>query len=411
LGEAIVSKYDLVVKGGEVIDVGTDTIGRHDVAVSGDRIVAIAKDIPESAARQVVRADGAIVTAGLIDIHAHVFEHGTDFGLNPDDAGIHSGCTTLVDQGSCGGWTFDPFKAFIIDRAKTEVLCFISANLSGTLRGCKGGPIIQCPDYVDIDVLARFAAKYPTLIRGVKGHGESGSWSRWGSRMLQMAREAADRTGLPLYVHTGELWPADERNRPAADSVLPEVLRHVRPGDILAHVYSAKDDGMLGARDRPSDELLAALKAGVLTDIGHGVNFSFRVARCMMEHGVLPDTIGSDVHGDFFTHHNDATLDYSLCGGLSKLHALGIDLKHLIAGATLRPARILGMESEIGTLRPGSRADITVLDRVAGDWTFTDCDNETLHTRERFVPKLVVRRGEVIQPHNRLLRDVVKRAA
>ena len=116
------SKYDLVVKGGEVIDVGTDTIGRYDVAVSGDRIAAVAKDIPETAARQVVRADGAIVTAGLIDIHAHVFEHGTDFGLNPDDAGIHSGCTTLVDQGSCGGWTFDPFKAFIIDRAKTEIL-------------------------------------------------------------------------------------------------------------------------------------------------------------------------------------------------------------------------------------------------------------------------------------------------
>jgi dihydroorotase len=88
---------------------------------------------------------------------------------------------------------------------------------------------------------------------------------------------------------------------------------------------------------------------------------------------------------------------------------LGIELKHLVAGATLRPARILGMENEIGTLRPGSRADITILDRVVGDWTFTDCDNETLHTRERFVPKLVVRRGEVIRPHNRLLRDLVKR--
>lgn len=406
-----VRKYDVVVKGGEIIDPGTGTFGQYDVAVCGDRIAALDADIPATAARRVVDAKGALVTAGLIDIHAHVFEHGTDFGLNPDDAGIHSGCTTLVDQGSCGAWTFDPFKAFIVDRAKTEVLCFISINLSGTLRGCKGGPIIQCPDFVDVDVLARFAAQHPTIIRGVKGHGESGSWSRWGSRMLELAREASDRTGLPLYVHTGELWAVDEKNRPKPETVLPDILRLVRPGDILAHVYSAKDDGILGNRDRPSEEFLAALKSGVLTDVGHGVNFSFRVARKMMEFGVLPDMIGSDVHGDFYTHHNDETLDYSVCGTLSKLSALGIDLKHLVAGATLRPARILGMEDEIGTLRPGSRADITILDRIAGEWTFTDCEGERLVGQERFVPKYVVRRGEIVKPHNRLVRDVTRAAA
>ncbi len=404
-------RFDVLLKGGEVVDPGSDRRGAYDVAIVGDRIAAVEPDIAATRARRVVDVSGRIVTAGFIDMHAHVFDHGTDFGLDPDEVGINAGCTTLVDQGSAGGWTFDPFKAFIIDRARTEVLCFISTNLSGTLRGCKGGPAIQTPDFVDVRVLADFVERFPTLIRGIKAHGESGSWSRWGDRMLRMAREAGDLTGLPLYVHTGELWPVDERNRPDPDSVLDDVLALVRPGDILAHVYSAKPDGILGRRCEPSPRFLAALSSGILTDIGHGVNFSFRVARAMMAAGVYPDTIGSDVHGDFYSHRNDATLDYSFCGTFSKLHALGLELEPIVAAATVTPARILGMEAEIGTLRAGSRADVTVLRPLTEAWTYTDAEGATLSTAMRFVPDMVVRKGEVIKSNNRLLRDLLPSAA
>lgn len=404
-------RYDVLLKGGDVIDPATGTRGAFDIAVTGDRIAAVAPSIEKDRARRTVDVTGRIVTAGLIDMHAHVFDHGTDFGLDPDEVGIHSGCTTVVDQGSAGAWTFDPFKAFIIDRAKTEVLCFISTNLSGTLKGCKGGPAIQIPDFVDVQVLANFAERFPTLIRGIKAHGESGSFSRWGDRMLRMAREAGDLTGLPLYVHTGELWPVDERNRPDPDGVLNDVLELVRPGDILAHVYSAKPDGIMGRRTEPTPRFLEALASGVLTDIGHGVNFSFRIARQMIAAGVYPDTIGSDVHGDFYSHRNDTTLDYSFCGTFSKLHALGVDLDRLVAAATATPARILGMESEIGTLAVGSRADITVLSRLHEAWTYADAEGASLTTQERFIPDIVVRRGEVISPNRRLMRDLIKHAA
>jgi len=400
--------YDLLLKGGRVLDPASNLDAMMDVAISGDRIAKVAADIPASAAAEVRDAKGLIVTPGLIDLHVHVYQHVTDFGLNPDDVGVNAGVTTVVDQGSVGAWTFDGFKVFLADTAVTEVLCFLSVNLTGTLRGSKGGPVGQNPTLIDLDVMQKFIAKYPAVIRGIKGHGEASSWSNYGSVMLQRAREIADRTNLPLYIHTGELWKADERNRPQPDSVLPEVLHFAKPGDLLAHCYSNRDDGILGKRDKPSPELLDALASGVHLDLGHGVNFSFDTAHRMVAAGLFPYTISTDAQGDFTSHNDDSKLDFSLCGAMSKMMALGMDLGFVVRATTQHPAEVLRMSDEIGSLKPGSRADISVLEQVQEPWMFRDRLGGSQQGKSRLLPRLVVCKGKALVPSNRLLRDVVQ---
>lgn len=401
-------RYDLLLKGGRVVDPAQDIDGVRDVAVSGGRIAAIETSIDAARAARTVDLRGAVVTPGLVDLHVHVFRHFTDFGLPPDDAGVNSGVTTQVDQGSCGAWTFDAFKAYAIDPSITETLVFLSVNLTGTLRGCKGGPVVQCPDFIDLEVMQKFIERFPRQIRGIKAHSDSASWSLWGSVMLRRAREIADRNGLPMYVHTGELWKVDEKHRPEPRSVMEETLFFVRPGDLLAHCYSSRDDGVLGRDAKPSARLVEAVEGGVLLDIGHGVNFCFDTARRMMDAGLFPHTISTDLHGDFHSHDNDTTLDYSLVGTMSKLMALGFDLPFVVRAATQAPAGVLRMADEIGSLRVGTRADVTVLDLVEEPWDFHDCTGEILRAGRRLVPRLVVREGRVLEPTNRLLRDVVR---
>src|SRR5262249_8894778 len=151
------------------------------------------------------------------------------------------------------------------------------------------------------------------------------------------------------------------------EAVLPHILPLLKAGDILAHVYSCMPDGIVGRATAVPDAVREARAKGVKFDLGHGVNLSFRIARMLMEAGIYPDTIGSDVHGDFNSYHDYSILDYSLLGGLNKLIALGMPLPDAVARATVNPARALG-DDTIGALTVGNPANITVLETVGGDW-------------------------------------------
>ncbi len=399
-------RYDLVITGGRVIDPASGLDGRAQVAVTDGRIAAVAPELAPFDAARTIDAAGQIVCPGLIDFHVHVYEWVTNFGLPPDEAGVHAGATTIVDQGSAGAWTVGGFKAHIADRAETDVRCFVSANLAGALKGGMEGTVLNNPGITRIEAIEQAARDYPGLIKGIKSHGESGGFSQWGTEVLEMAVEAGRRTGLPLYVHTGELFPVFEDTRPEPDSVLRRVVPLLRAGDTLAHVYSTMPDGIMGASADVPAIVFEALERGIHFDIGYGVNFSYAIARKMMEAGVLPNTIASDVHSDFNAYHDDSTLDYSLCGAMTRLWALGMALNDVIRRTTLNPAKILGEAHEIGTLAVGSRADITVLDQVAGKWALPDSTGEILTVDERLVPALVLREGREITPNRRLLRDV-----
>ncbi len=399
-------RYDLVIAGDDVIDPARGYRGPAEIAISEGRIARIAPRLPPHETKRRIDAGGKLVCPGLIDLHVHVYEWVTNFGLHPDEAGVHSGATTIVDQGSAGAWTVGGFKAYIADPAITDVRSFVSANLAGALMGGMEGTVLHNPGIMRIAEIVRVASEFPDLVKGIKSHGESGGLSHWGLEVLEMAVEAGRAAGLPLYVHTGELFPVDEAARPAPETVLQQVVPVLAPGTTLAHVYSTMPDGITGGADPIPAIVFEALERGIHFDIGHGVNFSFAIARRMMEAGVLPNTISSDVHSDFNAYHDDSKLRYSLCGAMTKLAALGMKLEDVIARTTLHPARILGEEDEIGTLAAGSRADITVLDRARGRWTLSDSTGEEITVEERLVPDLVIREGMAITPNRRLLRDI-----
>ncbi|MCY4550246.1 MAG: amidohydrolase/deacetylase family metallohydrolase [Defluviicoccus sp.] len=398
--------YDLVIACDDAVDPGTGFRGAAEIAVRDGRIAAFAPALPPHCAARHIDARGKLVCPGLIDLHVHVYEWVTNFGLHPDEAGVHSGVTTIVDQGSAGAWTIGGFDAYVARPAETDVRAFVSANLAGALKGGMEGTTLHNPAMMRIEAIAEAAAAWPNLVRGIKSHGESGGLSHWGLEVLRMAVEAGAATGLPLYVHTGELFPVDEARRPDPAGVLEQVVPVLNPGTTLAHVYSTMPDGIMGQGGAVPRAVHEALERGIHFDIGHGVNFSFDIARRMMAEGVLPNTISSDVHSDFHAYHDDSRLDYSLCGAMSKLWALGMDLADVVRRATLNAASILGEVDEIGTLAPGSRADITVLDLAEGRWTLADSTGEELAVERRLVPETVFREGREIVPDRRLLRDV-----
>jgi len=397
---------DLLLRGGRLIDPANKVDAIGDVAILNGRVLAAGAAAQGVTARREIDARGAIVCPGFIDMHVHVYEWVTNFGVPADAAGIHSGATTIVDQGSSGAWTFGGFKAFIADRAQTDVRAFVSINVAGALQGGMEGTTLHNPAMVDCDSLYRIAQEHPHLVRGIKCHWESGSLSHWGPEVLKKAAEAGRTAGLPLYVHTGELFPVDEANRPTPSAVMGQVVPHLKAGDVLAHIYSSMPDGIMSVGEDVPDWLFDAKAKGVLFDLGHGINFSFRIARKMMDRGILPDSIGSDVHGDFTSNHDFSILDYSLVGGLNKLIGLGMSLNDCIRALTATPSKVLN-DPSIGHLGAGARANVTVLRQLEGDWSFVDCRGERLAVRERLLPDIVVMDGDVITPDCGLLSDVM----
>lgn len=406
---SMVAVADLVLHGGQVIDPANHLDAVMDVAISAGRIVAVNADLSAMPRKQTIDVAGALVCPGLIDLHVHVYEWVTNFGVNADDAGVNAGCTTIVDQGSAGAWTFGGFKAYVIEAARTDVRSFVSINVAGALKGGMRGDVLHNPGMVDVADLVRLAAQHPRLIRGFKCHGESGSISHWGTEVLAAAVRAGNEAGLPLYCHTGELFPVVESRRPVAEQVLEQVLPVLRSGDTLAHVYSSMPDGIMGQGEAVPEIVLRALDRGLHFDIGYGINFSYAIARRMMAAGVLPNTISSDIHGDFASYHDDSNLDYSLCGAMTRMLALGMPMVEVVRRVTVNPAAIL-RDPDIGSLTPGTLADITVLDRVAGDWSMRDGRGETLLVGQRLIPRLVVKSGNAIEPTRRYLPDLLPAA-
>jgi dihydroorotase len=403
--------FELVIEGGRVIDPAGGLDEMADIGVTGGKIVALAKaadgGLRASSSAQRVDATGKLVCPGLIDIHTHVYEYVTNFGVWADDAGVGVGATTIVDAGSSGPWTVGGFNAHVVERAVTDVRAFMSINSAGALMGGMKGDVLHGPAMTDLPSVMAAIEKYPRVIRGIKCHGESGAYSHWGTEVFEKAAEAGRAAKLPLYVHTGELFPVVEANRPAARSVLGEFLPLFKEGDVLAHVYSNMPDGICGEDDRVPDVLRAALDKGVRVDIGYGINFSYRIARMLMAEGIYPHTISSDVHGDFNSYHDNSKLNYSLPGAMSRLLALGMPLVEVIRATTEHPAGVIGEAGELGCLAVGTRADIAILELRREPWRLLDGRYESLDVDARLIPWLTIRAGTAHPPCPAMLPDLL----
>ena len=382
-------KYDLLLKGGHVIDPRNRISAVRDVAIADGKVAAVAAGIDPAGALKVVDVSGLYVTPGLIDIHVHVYagtgERGSYAGDNsvyPDGFTLRNGVTTVADAG-CAGWrTFEDFKQRIIDRSKTRVLALL--NIVG--NGMRGGKFEQ--DLADMEAkpTADMALRYKGLIVGVKtAHYNGPEWAP-----VERAVEAGTLAHVPVMVDFG----ANRPERPLSELV----TRKLRPGDIYTHVYS----GLRGEQDesgRVNPALWAARKRGVIFDVGHGGgSFLWRIAVPALKEGFLPDSISTDLHiGSINTGMKD------MLNVMDKFLAMGLSLDEVMLRSTWNPAKEIGHE-ELGHLSPGAVADIGVFRVEKGSFGYVDMYGARLKGTQKLACELTLRDGKVVHDLNGMTR-------
>jgi dihydroorotase len=408
-------RYELLLKGGRVIDPANARDGLFDVAISQGRIAAIAPSIPKSRATKTLDVRDRIVTPGLIDTHAHVFQHvAGPFGLNPDAVGLESGVSMVVDQGGPSCLTIDGFRKFIVEPAQTPVRCYISTYLVGGLYGHQHVELYG-PHGIDVGSTVRSIEANRDIVRGIKSHAEPGNYSRWGIAVLEKSKEIGRATGLPVYIHLGTLWPVKRGVEVDPAQLIREIVPLLDPGDVLAHPFTRHPSGFSDPHGKVHPLVFEAVKRGVVIDVGRGSHFSIAAARAVLDAGVLPYTLGADLHGYNIkpgtgydgTFGENATFGageesegpaFSLHYAMTEMLALGIPLQHVIAMVTAHPAKLLREEDSVGALSEGRVADIAVLELQTGDFVLRDGLDATMKAERRFRPAFTLKAGKIFKP-------------
>jgi len=383
------AQYDLLLKGGHVIDPKNHIDAVRDVAVEGGRIAAIEENLPASRARKVVDVGGLYVTPGLLDIHVHVFAGGMGnsyasgrLSVYPDGFTFRSGVTTVVDAGTSGWRNFPEFKARVIDRARTRVLALLNIVGAGM-----GGAVEQNKEDMDPKEAADMAKQHPDIIVGFKtAHFAGPEWIA-----VDNAIEAGKMTDRPIMVDFGMFRP----ERPFEDLV----TKRLRPGDIYTHTYLAAVP-MLDARKKVRPYLFEARKRGVIFDVGHGGgSFVWRQAAPAMQQGFVPDSISTDLH---YTSMNAGMKD--MLNVMSKFLNMGMKLDDVILRSTWNPAKEIKRQ-ELGNLSVGAGADIAVLRLENGKFGFVDVYGARMDGSQKLVAEMTVRDGKVVWDLNGLARE------
>jgi dihydroorotase len=382
---AVAPKYDLLLRGGHVVDARNRISGVRDVAIAGGKIAAVAAKLNPADALKTVDVSGLYVTPGLIDIHAHTYtgtgerrSYAGDNSVYPDGFTLRVGVTTVADAG-CAGWrNFEDFKQRVIDRSKTRILAFL--NIVG--NGMRGGAFEQ--DLADMEAkpTAEMARRYPGLIVGIKtAHYAGPEWAP-----VERAVEAGTLANVPVMVDFGSNKP----ERPLSELV----TKKLRPGDIYTHVYS----GLRGEQD-PSGHVNPALlegrKRGVIFDVGHGGgSFLWRIAAPAIKEGFLPDSISTDLHiGSMNAGMKD------MLNVMDKFLAMGLSFDDVIARSTWNPAREIKQDG-LGHLSVGAIADVAVLRVERGRFGLVDMNGARMDANERLMCELTVKDGKVVYDLN-----------
>ncbi len=379
--------YDLLLKGGHVIDPKNRIHTRRDVAIRDGRVAEVAPDISAARAHKVVDVSGLYVTPGLVDLHVHVFagEGPAYTGRNsvfPDDHSFRSGVTTMVDAGSSGWKNFPDFKRRVIDLSRTRVLALLNIVGAGM-----AGPPEQDTSDMDPKAAAEQVMRYRDWIVGVKtAHYQAPDWTA-----VERAVEAGRLAGVPVMVDFGAFRP----ERPFQDLV----LKKLRPGDIYTHTYLAWVP-MLDEQGRVQPYLFEARKRGVIFDVGHGGgSFVFRHAVPAVRQGFVPDSISTDLHiGSMNAGMKD------MLNVMSKFLNMGMSLEEVILRSTWNPARLIRRE-ELGHLTPGAVADVAVLRLLKGQFGFVDVYGARLRGTQKLVAELTVKDGLVMWDLNGITRQ------
>jgi dihydroorotase len=363
--EASGSDCDLLIKGGTVVDPSQHLHEPMDVAVKNGKILEVSKHIPESRAEQVFSAKDRIVTPGFIDLHVHCF-YGIGPAINADHYCLGRGVTTVVDAGSAGYFEMGIFVNHIIRPSITRIYPLMHIKATGTTansikyRSATGKIERDIPDWQQPELAAKAAMEFRPYVVGIKTRiGEDVQGNTEELDCLRMTLKAAELTQMPAMVHLDEMY-----------TPLPEFLKLMRKGDTYTHFINSHKNSILDDNGKIIPAVLEARERGILFDVGEGNKpgrFSFDVAEKCLQQGFPPDTISTDLGGLDVTR-----VVYDLPTVASKFLAIGMDLDSVIACVTINPTKAFDFGVQLGTLRPGSEADIGIFELQEGSFTFLD---------------------------------------
>ena len=376
-----------ILKGGRLIDPAGGKDGMFDIRVRDGKIDAIGANLDPSGAT-VVDVKGRIVTPGLIDVHLHLMKGLGAFGVDPDIFGVGSGVTTVVDAGSAGHTLLDVFRNYVTANAKTRVLNYINLSTLGGVSG-PGYSILADPRLIDEAKIEQAVESNRDIIVGIKIMATGGALGSQGLKPLKRARKLGDKLKIPLLVHIGESW-----TKGAEPVAVGDVLKYLRAGDIVTHMFTVHPGGLLDANGKLWPQVRDAKESGVLMDVGHGLyNLNFDVARKVLDQGLHPDGVSTDGH-----RGNRAGPVYDLPTTMAKLMALGFTLNQVVEMATANAAKLLGRSGDLGTLKVGQAAEISVLWVEDREWTAVDSQKGAIPARQAILPVYAIRGDTIYEP-------------
>ena len=377
----LAQQYDLLLKGGHVIDTKNNISAIMDIAIKDGKIIRVGENITSSSSKKTIDATGLYVVPGLIDIHTHVFvgSKANTFadGVNsvsPDDFSFKAGITTVVDAGTSGWQNFSQFKSQVIDVSQTRILAFLNIATDGM----DGKPIKDDFSNIEVDSVVSTIQQYKDILVGVKiGHYEGADWTPFNS-----ALNAATKSNTPLFV---------ECHLPQYS--LEEQLSKMRSGDIITHSFEEITERMpiVDSMGKLRPFVSAAQSKGVLFDVGHGgAGFWFNQAVPAFKQGLIPNTFGSDLHRFSMNAGMKNMLNI-----MSKYMAIGMKLDEVIAHSSWNAAKAIKRE-DLGNLSEGTVADIAILSLQKGKFGFIDAAGNKLAGKQKLEAELTIRAGKIV---------------
>jgi dihydroorotase len=365
--------FDLLVRGGEVIDPGNGPRRRCDVALADGRIARVAPDIETKLATEVVDAGGGIVVPGLVDLHTHVYFSATFWGVDPRPVAWRTGVTTWVDAGSAGAYNLAALHQLCLATFPWPTRAFINISSIGLVAETGEA---RREELCDPGLCAAAIMAHRDFVIGVKCRLDRSSVGDMGLVPLRRALEAAGAAGVPVMAHIGG-GPPD----------IDGALDLLRPGDLVTHCATGQSMSLVDENGKLRSSAARAHERGVLFDVGHGSGgFSFAVAEAMLAEGLLPDVISSDIHQRSIL---GPAFDLPTC--MSKFLALGVPLDDVVRAATVNPSAVIGDSSPAGAIEVGKPADLAVFELVAGDFVLYDT-----YLERRPAPCLLVNRATIV---------------
>jgi len=379
-------KFDLVIKGGDVLDPSQNLRGKRDIGIRYGMIEAVEADIPAARAERMLDVSGKLVTPGLVDLHSHVFPYGSAIGIPADELVAHQCTTTCVSGGDAGANNFAAFRRHIVAQTRTRLYAFI--HIANT--GLTPFPVAELYniDFAQVDACAKAIGENADIALGAKVRMSENVIAKHGTEPLRRAIMACEKSGTngKIMCHIGGV---------ETRKLMSDILDLLRPGDVLTHCFSgfpniAGEFTNIVQDGKLIPAALEAKKRGVIFDIGHGGgSFDYTVAEAAMAQGAPPDTISSDIH---VFSGNSPGMPY-LTWVMSKFMGLGFSLEQVVSMATTAPAKVINRMPKLGTLQVGAPGDVAIMELVEGPVSFVDTRNNRREGKAYLKPVQTVTAG------------------